>query len=155
MEKTCNSRKNLVTGYSHGWSLIIIRLSIRILQVTFFFFPQQKEGWKNRIPQHFFRWGPLHQQETKLLCQGEGSALFSTHAWPAWAAASSSGGAHTMSDCCSNECGVSVLGTAQLTTPPAALAAPQSTVKVTVSDFPISGHCCAESLPPAVYAFHT
>lgn len=47
MEKTCNSRKNLVTGYSHGWSLIIIRLSIRILQVTFFFFfPNRKKVGK-------------------------------------------------------------------------------------------------------------
>lgn len=46
MEKTCNSRKNLVTGYSHGWSLIIISLSIRILQVTFFLFPNRKKVGK-------------------------------------------------------------------------------------------------------------
>jgi len=68
---------------------------------------------------------------------------------------SGSGSALALPGSCSNECGVSVLGTALLTTLPAALAGPQNTAKVTVSNFPISGHCCAESLPPAVYAFHT
>lgn len=44
MEKPCNGRKNLVAGYSHGWSVIIIRLSVRILQLMccFIFFPAER-----------------------------------------------------------------------------------------------------------------
>lgn len=156
MEKSCNGRKNFVTVYSHGWSLmIIIRLSVRILQLRLIFFsPKKKEGIKTQYLIAFPGWSVTPRGNQACVSRGRvSSSLCSSQ--QAGAAASSSGSALTMPDSCSNECGVSLLGTAQLTTLPAALAAPQSTAKVTVSDFPIPGHCCAESSPPAVYAFHT
>lgn len=147
MEKPCNGRKNLVTGYSHGWSLMIImRLSVRILQLRLSPPPTERR-WKNAISHHFSRLVHYTKRKPSLHVKRKGQQ--------AGAAASSSGSALTMPDSCSNECGVSLLGTAQLTSLPAALAAPQSTAKVTVSDFPIPGHCCTASSPPAVYAFHT
>lgn len=79
MEKPCNGRKILVTGCSHGCSLmIIIRLSVRILQLKmiFFFLPNRKKVEKCSFSS-LFQAGPLHQEETKLACQGEGSALVS------------------------------------------------------------------------------
>lgn len=56
MEKPCNGRKNSVTGYSRGWSLMIImRLSVRILQLRLI--PsQQKEGGKMQFLITFPGW---------------------------------------------------------------------------------------------------
>lgn len=156
MEKPCNGRKNLVTDYSHGWSLMIKRLSVRI-QLRLIPFPSpppvNRKRWKKcNFKMTFPGWSITPRG--KQACMSRISS-FLCLSQQAGTATSSSGSALTMPDSCSNECGVSLLGTAQLTTLPAALAAPQSTEKVTVRDFPIPGHCCAESSPPAVYAFHT
>lgn len=159
MEKPCNGRKNLVTGYSHGWSLMTIRLSVRILQLSLNFHPTHPPRPKTKKVgkcsfSSLFQAGLVPRGSQACMSRGRVSS-FLCLSQQAGAAASGSGSALPTPDSCSNGCGVSLLGTAQLTSLPAALAAPQSTVKVTVSDFPIPGHCCAESSPPAVYAFHT
>lgn len=60
--------------------MIIIKLSVRILQLKMdFFFPPNRKKVEKCSFSSLFQAGPLHQEETKLARQGEGSALVS--AW--------------------------------------------------------------------------
>lgn len=150
MEKPCNGSKSIVIGYSHGWSLIIIRLNVRILQLSSCCFPNKRQLRKTWFLSIFE--GRSNAPTRKWASMSGGRA----GAWcVAITAVGGTGSVHAVPCSCNNDHSVPVLGTAQLPTPPAALAALHSTVKVAVSDIPIPGCCGAKSLPPAVYAFHT
>lgn len=124
MKKPCNGRKSIVIGYSHGWSLITIRLNARILQLHCCCFPNKKKLRKMWFLSIFQSRSNAPTRNRASMSGGRAGT------WcVAIAAAGGTNSAHTVPCSCSNERGVPVLGTAQLPTPPAALAVLHSTAQ--------------------------